>query len=228
MNILCTICARKGSMEIKNKNIKNFFGKPLILHTLDLAYRVNIFTKIVVTSDSNKILNICKKKSNLLIQRPKRLSNNSISKIQVIKHALKYSEKKFSTNFDIIFDLDVTSPLRLKSDIYKAFKIFKKKKSNNLISVNESHKNPYFNMVERKNGKLKLVKEKRKTYHSRQKAPSVFDVNASIYIWKREALLKNKNIVNTDTEIFVMPKHRSVDIDTEFDFKIVKALKGVK
>ena len=228
MNILCTICARKGSMEIKNKNIKNFFGKPLILHTLDLAYKVNIFTKIVVTSDSNKILNICKKKSNLLIQRPKRLSNNSISKIQVIKHALKYSEKKFSTNFDIIFDLDVTSPLRLKSDIYKAFKIFKKKKSNNLISVNESHKNPYFNMVERKNGKLKLVKENRKTYHSRQKAPSVFDVNASIYIWKREALLKNKNIVNTDTEIFVMPKHRSVDIDTEFDFKIVKALKGVK
>jgi len=215
-------------MEIKNKNIKNFFGKPLILHTLDLAYKVNIFTKIVVTSDSNKILNICKKKSNLLIQRPKRLSNNSISKIQVIKHALKYSEKKFSTNFDIIFDLDVTSPLRLKSDIYKAFKIFKKKKSNNLISVNESHKNPYFNMVERKNGKLKLVKENRKTYHSRQKAPSVFDVNASIYIWKREALLKNKNIVNTDTEIFVMPKHRSVDIDTEFDFKIVKALKGVK
>ena len=228
MNILCTICARKGSIEIKNKNTKNLFGKPLILHTLDLAHRVKIFKKIVVTSDSNKILNICKKKSNLLIQRPKRLSNNSISKIQVIKHALKYSEKKFKTNFDTICDLDVTSPLRLKSDIYKAFKIFKRKKSSNLISVNESHKNPYFNMVERKNGKLKLVKENTKRYYSRQKAPSVFDVNASIYIWKREALLKNKDIVNTDTEIFVMPKNRSVDIDSDFDFKLIKALKGVK
>ncbi len=228
MNILCTICARKGSMEIKNKNIKNLFGKPLILHTVDLACKIKIFNKIVVTSDSKKILNICKKKSNLLIHRPKRLSNNSISKIQVIKHALKYSEKKFKTNFDTICDLDVTSPLRLKSDVYKAFKIFKRKKPDNLISVNESHKNPYFNMVEKKNGKLKLVKENKRRYYSRQKAPSVFEVNASIYIWKRKALLKNKNIVNANTEMLVMPKYRSVDIDSEFDFKLIKALKEVK
>jgi CMP-N-acetylneuraminic acid synthetase len=215
-------------MEIKNKNIKILFGKPLILHTVDLACKIKIFNKIVVTSDSKKILNICKKKSNLLIHRPKRLSNNSISKIQVIKHALKYSEKKFKTNFDTICDLDVTSPLRLKSDVYKAFKIFKRKKPDNLISVNESHKNPYFNMVEKKNGKLKLVKENKRRYYSRQKAPSVFEVNASIYIWKRKALLKNKNIVNANTEMLVMPKYRSVDIDSEFDFKLIKALKEVK
>ena len=54
MSILCTICARKGSKEIKNKNIKNLFGKPLILHTLDLANKINFFDKIVVSSDSKK------------------------------------------------------------------------------------------------------------------------------------------------------------------------------
>ena len=159
MNILCTICARKGSKEIKNKNIKNLFGKPLILHTLDLAKKIKVFNKIAVSSDSKKILNICKKKSNILIHRPRHLSNDTISKIQVIKHTLKCSEKRFKTKYDAIFDLDVTSPLRLKSDVYKAFKIFKRKKADNLISVNTSHKNPYFNMVEKKNGKLKLVKE---------------------------------------------------------------------
>ena len=132
----------------------------------------------------------------MLIHRAKKLSNGSVSKIQVIKHALKYSEKKFKTKYDTIFDLDVTSPLRLKSDIYKALKIFKLKKTDNLISVNESHKNPYFNMVEKRSGKLKLVKENKQKYYSRQKAPTVFEVNASIYIWKRKALLANKNIIN--------------------------------
>ena len=97
--------------------------KPLILHTLDLANKINFFDKIVVSSDSKKILNLFVKKSDLLIHRAKKLSNGSVSKIQVIKHALKYSEKKFKTKYDTIFDLDVTSPfLRLKSDIYKAFK----------------------------------------------------------------------------------------------------------
>ena len=228
MSILCTICARKGSKEIKNKNIKNLFGKPLILHTLDLAKKINFFDKIVVSSDSKKILNLCKKKSDLLIHRAKKLSNGSVSKIQVIKHALKYSEKKFKTKYDTIFDLDVTSPLRLKSDIYKALKIFKLKKTDNLISVNESHKNPYFNMVEKRSGKLKLVKENKQKYYSRQKAPTVFEVNASIYIWKRKALLANKNIINENTEMFIMPRNRSIDIDSDYDFKLVKAIRSIK
>ena len=228
MNILCTICARKGSKEIKNKNIKNLFGKPLILHTLDLAKKIKVFNKVAVSSDSKKILNICKKKSDILIHRPRHLSNDTIPKIQVIKHALKYSEKKFKTKYDAIFDLDVTSPLRLKSDVYKAFKIFKRKKADNLISVNPSHKNPYFNMVEKKNGKLKLVKENKKKYYSRQKAPSVFEVNASIYIWKRKALFKSKTIINNNTVMFIMPKLRSIDIDSDYDFKLIKALRGIK
>tara|TARA_B100000579_G_scaffold404437_1_gene389269 strand:- start:152 stop:838 length:687 start_codon:yes stop_codon:yes gene_type:complete len=228
MNILCTICARKGSKEIKNKNIKNLFGKPLILHTLDLAKKIKVFNKIAVSSDSKKILNICKKKSNILIHRPRHLSNDTISKIQVIKHTLKCSEKRFKTKYDVIFDLDVTSPLRLKSDVYKAFKIFKRKKADNLISVNTSHKNPYFNMVEKKNGKLKLVKENKKKYYSRQKAPPVFEVNASIYIWKRKALFKSKNIINNNTVMFIMPKLRSIDIDSDYDFKLIKALRGIK
>ena len=124
--------------------------------------------------------------------------------------------------------MDVTSPLRLKSDIYKALKIFKLKKTDNLISVNESHKNPYFNMVEKRSGKLKLVKENKQKYYSRQKAPTVFEVNASIYIWKRKALLANKNIINDNTEMFIMPRNRSIDIDSDYDFKLVKAIRSIK
>ncbi len=63
MNILCTICARKGSKGLRNKNIKKLFGKPLIIHTIDQAKKSKIFSKIVVSSDSKKILKLVKKKS---------------------------------------------------------------------------------------------------------------------------------------------------------------------
>ena len=59
MNILCTVCARGGSIELKNKNIKKLFNKPLILHTLLQAKKSRIFDKIIVSTDSNKIINIC-------------------------------------------------------------------------------------------------------------------------------------------------------------------------
>ena len=61
MNILCTICARKGTKGLRNKNIKKLFGKPLIIQTIDQAKKSKIFSKIVVSSDSKKILKLVKK-----------------------------------------------------------------------------------------------------------------------------------------------------------------------
>ena len=67
MNILCTVCARGGSTGIKNKNIKKLFNKPLILHTLLQAKKSRIFDKIIVSTDSNKIINICKRKVDYIV-----------------------------------------------------------------------------------------------------------------------------------------------------------------
>jgi len=129
MKILCTICARKGSKEIKNKNIIKFNGKPLITHTINQAKKINIFNKIVCTSDSKKILNIAKKLDlDFLIKRSKKLSSGSAAKIDVIKHALILSEKHFKCKFDYIVDLDVTAPLRSILDIKKSINFIKKKK----------------------------------------------------------------------------------------------------
>lgn len=47
-------------------------------------------------------------------------------------------------------------------------------------------------------------------------------MNASIYIWKREALLSNESVFTPNTGLFVMPESRSVDIDTPLDFEFVE------
>lgn len=220
--IICIVCARKNSKGIKNKNILKIFNKSLIEHTLLQAKNSKIFYKIIVSSDSEKILNISKKYSNLLIKRPSRLASDSAGKLDAILHALYKAENKFKEEFDTIVDLDVTAPLREVYDIKKSIKIFFKKKLDNLFSVCESRKNPYFNMVEIKNKKVSLVKKvKNINYVRRQKTPKVYDVNASIYVWQKK-ILEKKLFFNRKTGIYLMPFSRSIDIDTLDDLKLVK------
>ena len=225
MNIICTICAKSNSIGLKNKNLKKISGKPLINYTLDHAKKINIFNDLIISTDSKKIENICLKEGFFSIgMRPKHLSNSTVSKINVIRHAVHRYEKLTNKSADIIVDLDITSPLRNNSDILKSLEIFKKNNSNNLFSVCKSRKNPYFNMIEINKKKVSLVKSKNKRIYSRQKAPSVYEMNASIYIWKRSCLFSKNPLFNKKTNIYEMPFNRSIDIDDINDFNYVKFL----
>jgi len=224
MKIICTICARKGSKGIKNKNllkIKNNLN--LIDYTLKQALKVKEINKILVSSDI-KNLKIVKNKKIFYLNRPKKLSGDKIGKLDVIRHAVKFSEEHFKINFGYIIDLDVTSPLRTVNDIRKAIHIFKKKKSNNLITYCKSRKNPYFNMIERKKNKFKLIKNVKKIFLRRQDAPTAYEMNASIYIWKKKFLFSSNSLFSNNTIGYEMPYERSIDIDSLSDYKIVKKL----
>jgi len=220
--ILCTICARKNSKGLKNKNLKKISNKPLFTITLEHALKSKLFDNIVVSSDSKIIKNICKKKGVYFIEREKKLSGSYISKISVIKDALKRTEKIYKQKYDVIVDLDVTSPLRKILDIKKAINLFNKSRYHNLVSGSNSRKNPFFNQVIKSKNRVSLVKNMKKNIVSRQLAPKVFDLNASIYIWKRYALINNKKLINKKTGLFQMEEERSIDIDNKLDFKIVK------
>ena len=115
MKVLCTICARANSKGIKNKNFKILNNKPLIVHTIEIAKKYIFFSKIVLSSDSQKIKQINKKyKLDYIISRSKKLSGDKVGKVKVIQDALKKSENKFDMKFDYIVDLDVTSILETK------------------------------------------------------------------------------------------------------------------
>ena len=225
MNVLCTICARGGSKGLTNKALRKINNQPLISYTIKQAVNSKVFDEIVVSTDSKKIQKIAKKygaKSWFL--RPKQFSQDNSSKLLAVRNALIESEKYFKKNFQICMDLDITAPLRNISDIKNSLKIFKKKKSGNLITGCESKKNPYFNMVEVTKKKVSLVKKLNKNIVSRQQAPKVYEMNASIYFWKRNYLLKNKSLFGRNIGIYEMPRDRSIDIDDHLDLKIVKHL----
>lgn len=226
MKILCTICIRAGSTSVKNKNIKIINKKPLVYYTIAQAKKSNMFEDIVVSTDSKKFQKITNKYGikNFFL-RPKRLSTSKSPKIPVIRHALNQAEKFYNKKYDLIVDLDVTSPLRVVKDIKLALKYFIKSKANLLFSVNESRINPYFNSVEvKKDGSIKPIKNLGYKIKRRQDAPKVYDLNASIYIWKRKTLISEDSLFVKKNSMYIMPSDRGYEVDTENDFKIVKYL----
>ena len=223
-NVLCTICMRDGSKGVKDKCIKKINKKHLFLYTAEIAKKLNFIDQIVVSTNSKKYKKICEKyKLNVPFIRSDKLSRDSSPKIPVVKDALLKSEKIYKKKFDIIIDLDVSSPLRIKEDVSKAFSKFIQNKLGILFTVCNSRKNPYFNMIELKNNNVTTVKRK-KNFYRRQDAPIVYDANASIYIWKRDYLINKTSLFTKNTGIYIMPEIRSMDIDSYDDFKIVEFL----
>tara|TARA_B100000575_G_C23127828_1_gene653702 strand:- start:844 stop:1569 length:726 start_codon:yes stop_codon:yes gene_type:complete len=222
-NTICVICAKKNSRGLKNKNILKINNKELIIHTLDQAIQSKAFNRIVINTDSGYIIKILKKKYlNIeIINRPIFLRGEYLSKLEIIKYSVDKISSKYNEFYEFIVDLDVTSPLRNKRDILNSLNLIKKQKAINLVSVSEAKKNPYFNMVEKiENGQVKLVKKPKKTIQARQKAPKVFDMNASISIFNNKFFQKNLNIINKNTIIYEMTN--CFDIDSIFDFHMIK------
>ena len=98
-----------------------------------------------------------------------------------------------------------------------------------LITGSKSRHNPYFNIVEIVNGKPRKVKNVKRDFFRRQDAPKTYDMNASIYIWNRKTLLKSftaalERSAKWKIIFYEMPEKRSIDIDNEFDFKLVEFL----
>ncbi len=224
--VLCTICARGGSKGVKNKNIKPINGKPLIAYTIEQAKNSGLFEHIVVSTDSDDIANTAKEYgAEIFFKRSPEMASDSAGKLDVIRDAFVRSEEYYGTNFDYLIDLDATSPLRDVDDITGSFKQFIKQNNDNLITAMPSRRSPYFNLVEvGDNGIVSLSKKLDDTILRRQDVPKSYDMNASIYIWKREAILNEKSIFLKNTGLYVMPEERSIDIDTELDYKFVEFL----
>ena len=222
--ILCTICARGGSKGLPNKNLLKIGDKSLIGHTLTQAKAIDAIDCIIVSSDSNEILKEGEiYAADILLQRSAKLASDDAGKIDAIIDCLNHAENNLNKHFDYVIDLDVTSPLRNLIDIENCLEFTKDQGFKNLITVTNSKKNPYFNQIEITNEGPQLVKSGH-NIKGRQSAPKVFDMNASIYVWSRDFLINEKTLFSRDTIVYDMPEERSLDIDNELDFKIVKHL----
>lgn len=226
MNRLCTICARGGSKGVKGKNLRTLHGKPLIAHSIEQAHAAGLFERIAVSSDSDEILAVAHQfGADVLIKRPDVLATDEAAKLPVIRHCVMQVEQSVGHRFPIIVDLDATSPLRLPHDIIEAVALLESGDIENVITGMPARRSPYFNLVEvSPTGTVCLSKPPAGEIVRRQDSPPCFDMNASIYVWRRETLFHAPTLFNPGTRLHVMPESRSIDIDSEIDFRLVELL----
>ena len=133
-------------------------------------------------------------------------------------------EKNKNKKYDYVIDLDITSPLRKVSDIENIFNKEIETQSDVVFSVVPSRRNPYFNMVE-KTKDDKIVFSKPLSFVRRQDAPEVYDMNASIYCYKRDTLADSDKVpFKEKIDIVIMKDTYVLDIDHEEDFSIMECL----
>ena len=94
--ILCTICARGDSKGVKNKNIRQIAGLPLIAHTINQAKECGLFEHIVISTDSDEIASVAiKYGGEVFFKRESRLASDSAGKIPAIRDALIRSQERY-------------------------------------------------------------------------------------------------------------------------------------
>ena len=225
MELLTLICARKGSKGIKNKNIKLFNGKPLIYYTIKKGLASSFIDDVYVSTDSSKISKVSRLfGAKVKFLRKKNLSKDNTPEIKVWRDAIYRLEKLNKKKYDYLCVLPITAPLRLTKDIDDCIKIFKTKKCDGVISITPSSKNPYFNMVKINKRNLNLINKTKKKIFTRQKSPKVYDVTTVAYVMSTTFIKEKNSIFDGKLEYKIIPKHRSIDIDDEIDFKFAEFL----
>ena len=229
MELLFTICGRAGSKGIKNKNIKNFLDKPLALYSLsviDLYLKDSDYSAdIVLNTDSEDLIDIFDKNSLCsvdVIRRSAELSGDDVAKIDVIKNCLDEMERKYDKNYDLIIDLDITSPLRTVKDLKDMIDLKLNSNYDLIFSVTNSRRNPYFNMVKKTDdGYGRVISS---NFNTRQEAPEIYDMNASIYVYSREFLEKDIGLFDGKCGIYKMFDTGILDLDNENDLLFMELI----
>ena len=205
--ILAVIPARIGSKGIIKKNLHPLKDKPLVDWTIEAACDSCLFDEIILSSDSNEILDRAEKYGITKELRNKNLAQDNTKTIEVVLDILKNRE-----NFKTLFILQPTSPLRTKEDILAAFKAYSQdKESDSLISVVEEERDvqKYLSLNDRY---LKGLVNNELPFMPRQELPSVFRANGAIYIVDVEMINIEKKLLTKKTIPYIMKKSNSMEL----------------
>lgn len=217
------IPARYGSKRIKKKNIKNFYSKPMIYWTISKLLKSKFFDKIIVSSDSQKILNISRSYgADILINRPSILSGDKIATQPVIIHAIEVLEKEYNYFPEFVCSIYPCNPFLKKKDLTDSFNMLIKKKSKFVFPVAEySHPIQRALIFNNKNNltphnsksSLKRTQDLKKTYH-----------DAGQFCWGTSKNWKKVQNIHGNALGLKIPSWRVVDIDNLSDWKRAEKL----
>jgi len=228
MRILAIIPARSGSKSVKDKNIADVGGLPLIALSILPAVKLTekgIISKVIISTDSQKYADIAVKYgAEAPFLRPDDISGDKAKSVDFILHALKYFEEKGEI-FDAVLLLQPTSPFRTEEDLENAVKLFEEKRADSLISC---YLEEYINDLVTYELKVDGFLNPKNPLHNkgvrRQDHGGSYVRNGSIYLTLADYLKKTCQIISDFPLLYIMKKIYSVNLDTEDDLKLIRRI----
>jgi len=222
-NIIAIIPARGSSKGIPRKNIRLLCGKPLIAYTIEAALSSKYIDKAVVSTEDGEIAKIAREYGAEVIERPLELAQDDTPSLPVFQQVIKHLEEVRKFHPDIIVILQPTSPLRTVDDIDGAIEKFLSVDCDSVVSVCQASHPPQW-MYTLEGDRVTPVIEGAKKITRRQDVPKVYQLNGAVYVTRRDIIMKENRVLGGDMRAYIMPVERSVDIDTELDFKLAELL----
>lgn len=222
MKTIAIIPARMGSKGLPQKNILSLCGKPLIAYTIEAALESEGLDKVYVSTESKVIASVAKEYGIEVLDRPMELAQDDSSIIDVLKHIILHHISRLGT----IISLQPTTPLRTASDIDEALSIYMHSGCDSVVSVSESRETPYRAFKIRHSCSEKFLEPLYPTHlpYRRQSLPITYIVNGGIYITQHMNIIEGVGFFGGDVVPYIMPYERSIDIDDEFDFRLVEMI----
>lgn len=226
MRNIAIIPARAGSKGLKDKNIKDLNGKPLLYYSIEAAVESGCFDTVMVSTDSEEYAEIAKNGgADVPFLRSEKTSSDTASSWDMVLEVLE-RYKEIGKEFDSFCLLQPTSPMRTAEDILEAYSLLEKKEAFSIVSVTElEHPISWCGILGDKNSLDGFIKASGNT--QRQAHASYYRPNGAIYIASVQEFLKDQFLYRSGSYAYIMPREKSIDIDTEFDFRFAEFVMNI-
>lgn len=229
MKIIAIIPARGGSKGVKDKNIIDLEGKPLIYYTLKEAEKVSEISRIIVSTESEQIKLVCDEIGDYIpFMRSDELAQDHSRTIDVVKNIITRLEKEYNEIYDYVCLLQPTSPLRMAKDIQNCIDIIKEQGNGSVVSLTKVDEPHPYKMKVIENGEVKPFMKGTDSSIPRQELPEIFELNGAIYLCETSKLIKENTFFGEPSSPYIMPMERSVNINNHFDLRQARYLLNEK
>ncbi len=222
--ILGAIFARGGSKGIPRKNIYSLGHKPLLAYAIETGLSVALIDKLIVSTDDQEIAAVARQYgAEVPFIRPVELAGDHSPEILSWQHAVKEYEAQTGTTVDILVAIPTTSPLREPGDVQRCLLKLIETDADVVLTVTESHRNPYFNMVKiDHDDNVRLVIETGQVIANRQDVSEVFDITTVAYAVRAPFLRQAQSLLEGKVKAVTVPRERALDIDTMLDLEMAE------
>ncbi len=222
---IAIIPARGGSKRIPRKNIKDFFGKPLIAYSIEAALESKLFDKIIVSTDDAEIAEIAKKYgADIPFMRPKELSDDFTGTDDVTNHALEWFREKGET-FEFVCTIYATAPLLQSKYLIEGYKALKDSTAINAFSATSMPSPIQRTFKVNDDGRCEMFTPEH--YMARSQDLEEAYQDAGQFYWTKTDQASDEIMFGKDSIPIILPRHLVQDIDTMEDWQRAEIMYSV-